>query len=163
MRVAWEVRNKRRACVGLAVVMLASAAQSGTPARDKAWQALIEQAKAHGGVETKLDQSSSFVFQLPDGAYVTLTHMFKGGRRAACLVSKDQNATACFDWDNGKTSFAERKDVASPWVRKTASNPGDDEDKPSLLAQLLASFGDYLHALGKYRVDRFGNITFYSN
>jgi hypothetical protein len=144
------------------LAVLASA-RAGTRDRDKAWDAAIAQAKAHGGQETKLDKSASYVFQRDDGSYVTLTRMYAGGKRAACLVSKTQNASVCFDWDTGKISYAERKDVASPWIQKKVPVEDPDEDKPSLLAQFLNSFADILGYLGKYRCcDRAGNLIFYN-
>ena len=51
---------------------------AGTPDKDKRWDALIAQAKAHGGVETVLDRSASYVFQAQDGSFVTLLASLRG-------------------------------------------------------------------------------------
>jgi hypothetical protein len=145
----------------LSVGLLASLACgiAGTPERDKAWDALIAEAKKHGGVETKLDQSASYVFKRPDGSFITFTHLLKGDKRAACLVAKEQNATVCIDWDSGKTTYGGRKDAASPWVNRAAPDEADVE-KPGLLQSLLSGFGSILGMTPFKCCDRFGNLTF---
>ena len=89
---------------------------AGAPDKDKRWDALIAQAKAHGGAETTLDRTASYVFQAGDGSFVTLTRVLDGSKRAVCLIAKDQNATVCVDWDTGKTTFGERAGAGSPWT-----------------------------------------------
>ena len=157
------VAGGRRVLPWTCVAFLAARfAFAGSPERDKAWEALIVQAKAHGGVETKLDQSASYVFQRPDESFVTFTHMLKGDTRAACLVSKDQNATVCVDWDSGKTTYGERKDVASPWITR-AGPPASEADKnqPGMLESLMSTFNNFLGRGPKFSCcDRLGNLIF---
>ena len=95
---------------------------AATPKRDKDWEALIAEAKQHGGVETVLDKSASWVFQRPDGVYVTFTRVLKNSKRSVCLIAKNQNATVCVDWDSGKTSYGLRADAATPWTIHDASS-----------------------------------------
>ncbi len=149
----------RSYAVAVLAALVATAAVAGTPEKDKAWDALIAEAKKHGGVETKLDQSASYVFQQRDGTFVTFTRTFKGGKRAACLIAKDQNATACFDWDSGKVTYGGRADAASPWVNRPAPDEADKE-QPGMLASLLSGFGNILGMTPFKCCDRFGNLTF---
>ena len=139
--------------------LVAATAIAGTPERDKAWETLIAEAKKHGGVETKLDQSASYVFQRPDGSFLTFTHLLKRDKRAACLVAKEQNATVCADWDSGKMTYGDRKDAASPWVIKAATDESTAE-KPGLAASLLSGFADILGMTPFKCCDRGGNLTF---
>ena len=101
MRIACQGRLLLWACLGY---FAATAAFAGTPAHDKTpkrdkaqeqgmaqekdrtWTALIEQAKAHGGVETKLDKSASYVFQQKDGTYISFTRLLATNKgRSVCL------------------------------------------------------------------------------
>ena len=146
----------------LAALCGALAVPGAASERGKAWDTLIAEAKKHGGVETKLDRSASYVFQQNDGSYVTFTHMLTGDKRAACLVSKDQNATVCVDWDSGKTTYGDRKDVASPWLFH-AGPPAQEADAnaPGPLASLMATFNHLLGVSAKFSCcDRFGNLVF---
>ena len=135
---------------GFAAAMLASAAAPAqTPNRDQAWDALVAEAKSHGGVETRLDRSASYVFQRPDGIYVTLTRALKGGKRDVCLVAKDENATLCVDWDSGKTTWGRRRDAASPWTLREAASieevaaaaPGPLDGLSSILGSMFSRSG----------------------
>ena len=107
-------------CVAAAAASFSAAA--GTPERDKSWDALIAEAKAHGGAETRLDQSASYIFQRPDGVYVSFTRLLKGEKRSVCLIGKDQNETICVDWDSGKTTWGSRADAATPWKLHEAAS-----------------------------------------
>lgn len=146
----------------LAALCIACPAFAATADRTKAWDALIGEAKKHGGVETKLDRSASMVFQRPDGSFVTFTHMLTGDKRAACLVSKDQNATVCVDWDSGKTTYGDRRDIASPWrFHEPRAADESGTDKPGLLASLLSGFAAILGAGPNFSCcDRWGNLVF---
>jgi hypothetical protein len=122
---------------------------AGTPDKDKRWDALIAQAKAHGGVETVLDRSASYVFQAPDGSFVTLTRVLEGSKRAVCLIAKDQKASVCVDWDTGETTFGQRADIASPW--KTRDAPPIEEiwaNQPGPFQTLMSVFTDIIGGLG---------------
>ena len=130
----------------LAVAALGvGSAFAGTPDKDRRWDALIAQAKAHGGVETVLDRSASYVFQAPDGSFVTLTRVLQGSKRAVCLIAKDQKASVCVDWDTGETTFGERADSASPWKTRNAppieeiwaNQPGPFQTLMSVLADII--------------------------
>jgi hypothetical protein len=126
----------------------------GGPDKDKRWDALIAQAKAHGGVETVLDRSASYVFQAPDGSFVTLTRVLKASKRALCLIAKDQNRSVCVDWDTGETTFGERADVASPWKTRDAmpleeawaNEPGPFQVLMSGLLNVIGMFGGGGHS-----------------
>ena len=147
-------------CILIAALAPACAV-AATSERDKAWDALVAAAKAHGGVETKLDQSASYVFQRPDGSFVTFTQMLSRGKRAACLVAKKQDATVCIDWDSGKTTYGDRKDAASPWVIHAARPADEDTEKPGLLASMLSTFSNILGAGPRFSCcDRWGNLRF---
>jgi hypothetical protein len=103
----------------LTIVALAALSITGAyaaaPEKDKAWDALLDEVKKHGGVETVLDRSASYVFQRPDGSYVTFTRLLAVAKRSVCLISKDQHASVCIDWDSGKTNYGDHADAASPW------------------------------------------------
>ena len=47
-----------------------------------------------------LDRSASYVLQRPDGSYVTFTRLLGAAKRSVCLISKDQHASVCIDWDS---------------------------------------------------------------
>ncbi len=126
------MRDLRMPTIVAVTALTLSVAHAGAPDKDKAWDALIDEVKKHGGVETTLDRSASYVFQRPDGSYVTFTRLLAVAKRSVCLISKDQNASVCVDWDSGKTSYGDRADAATPWrihegpsVEETAANqPG---------------------------------------
>ncbi len=144
MYMAWAMRALRWCCIAC---FLAAPALAGTPERDKAWDALISAAKAHGGAETKLDRSASFVFQRPDGSYLSLTRLLTTNKgRSICLIAKDENATACIDWDSGKLTLGSRADPATPWkFRSSASLDAFEAEQPgffqTFLSSLQGSFG----------------------
>ncbi len=140
-----HIRSVRWVCAGSFVAALASApVLAGAPERDKAWDALIGQAKAHGGVETKLDKSASYVFQRPNGSYLSFTRLLASSKsRSVCLIAKDENATACVDWDTGKLTLGSRADPATPWkFRSSASLDAFETEQPGFFAQLLSSIED---------------------
>ncbi len=126
---------------------------AGTTDKDKAWETLIEQAKAHGGVETKLDKSASYVFQRPDGSYVSLTRLLASDKgRSVCLIAKDENATACVDWDSGKLTLGSRADPATPWqFRSSVSLDAFEAEQPGLFDNFKSMF-DSLGLRGRRRL-----------
>ena len=140
----------RKSFILLAVAALGvGSAFAGTPDKDKRWDALIAEAKAHGGVETVLDRSASYVFQAPDGSFVTLTRVLKGSKRAVCLIAKDQNKSVCVDWDTGETTFGERAGAASPW--RTRHAPPLEEawaNEPGLYQTLMSGLLDVISMFG---------------
>jgi len=141
---------------------------AGTPDKDKRWDALIAQAKAPGGVETVLDDSASYVFQAPDGSFVTFTRLLDGSKRAVCALTKDQNATFCVDWDTGKTTFGERADLASPWKFSDAppiEEAGANQQGPfqtlmSVFFNIIGGFGGGVHH-GGFRTNQNGTKVWY--
>lgn len=128
-----------------------STAQAGSPERDKAWDALVAAAKAHGGTETKLDRSASFVFQRPDGSYLSFTRLLQSDNgRSVCLIAKDENATACVDWESGKLTLGNRADPATPWsFRSLASLDAFEAEKPGVVQQLFSSIQSLVANVGR--------------
>ena len=117
--------------------------------KDKLWDALIAQAKAHGGAETVLDRSASYVFQARDGSFVTLTRVLGGSKRAVCLIAKDEMKSMCVNWDTGETTFGERAGAGSPW--KTRNAPPIEEawaNEPGPFQTLMSGFLNVIGALG---------------
>jgi hypothetical protein len=145
----------------------AFAAQSD---KDKRWDALIAQAKAHGGSETVLDRSASCVFQARDGSFVTLTRILGGSKRAVCLIAKDEMKSMCVDWDSGATTFGERPGAASPWKTRNAP-PGEDvwANQPGPFQTLMSDFLNLIVEVGAgmdrggsgFRYSRNGNLYYY--
>jgi hypothetical protein len=141
----------RRLTILTLAALAASPAYGGAPDKDKAWDALIEQVKTHGGVETVLDKSASYVFQRPDGSYVTFTRLLAAAKRSVCLISKDNHASVCVDWDSGKTSYGDHADAASPWrVHEGPSVEETAAKQPGPLDNLLSWLGSFApkHNLG---------------
>jgi hypothetical protein len=145
-----EVAMRKSFLILVAIAALGvGSALAGAPDKDKRWDALIAQAKSHGGVETALDRSASYVFQAPNGSFVTLTRVLKGSKRAVCLIAKDQNKSVCVDWDTGETTFGERADAASPW--KTLAAPPLEEawaSRPGPFQTLMSGFLDIIGTFG---------------
>jgi hypothetical protein len=132
--------------VGFIVCLLfGGPAIGGTAERNNAWDALIEEAKAHGGVETKLDKSASYVFQRPDGSYLSFTRLLATDKgRSVCLIANDENATACVDWDSGKLTLGSRADPATPWkFRSVASLDAFEAEQPGVFENLLSSINRF--------------------
>jgi len=125
-------------CCALAI--MAARPAVATPERDRAWDALIAEAQKHGGQETRLDKSASYVFQRPDGSFVTFTRVFESGARAVCLITKDQNLSVCGDWETGKIRYGWRADAASPWTQSDTPPPAN-ADQPSPVDMLLSFLG----------------------
>jgi hypothetical protein len=124
-----------------ALALMAANSALATPERDRIWDSLIAEAQRRGGSETRLDKSTSYVFQRPDGVYVTFTHSFANGVRAVCLVSKDQKLVVCDDWDTGKLRYGWRADAAAAWTQSD-NPPSADQKTPidmllGFLAQIL--------------------------
>ena len=112
-------RRKGRLVVGLvagASAWLAIAsALAGTPDRDKAWDALVTEAKKHGGAATAYKTSTSLVFQQKDGFFITVTEVPDAKARAVCAMSKYQSVIVCGNWDTGALKYGWRADTSSPW------------------------------------------------
>jgi hypothetical protein len=123
------------------MALIAAPVLAGTPERDKAWDAAVAQAKAHGGVETRLDRSVSYVFRRPDGSFLSLTRPLDADKgRSVCLIATDENATACVDWDTGELKLGSRADAATPWsVRSFQSLDAFEKAQPGFAEQLLSS------------------------
>ena len=106
-------------CCVLAITAANSAL--ATPERDRAWDALIAEAQKHGGQEMRLDKSASYVFQRPDGSFLTFTRLFDKQTRSVCLIAKDQNLTVCGDWETGKISYGWHADATRTWTHSDTS------------------------------------------
>ena len=145
-------------CCALAIMAANSAL--ATPERDRIWDSLIAEARKHGGSETRLDKSTSYVFQRPDGSYVTFTHCFTNGVRAVCLISKDQNLVVCDDWDTRKITYGWRADAASPWTHSDSPPPADSVAQQTPVDMLLNFLGQVLttgsQSAGTYGRERAG-------
>jgi hypothetical protein len=160
---------RKRLLILLAVVAFgAGPAVAASPDKDKRWDALIAEAKAHGGAETVLDRSASYVFQAQDGSFVTLTRVLDGSKRAVCLIAKDQTKTMCVNWDTGETAFGERAGAGSPW--KTFAAPPIEEawaNEPGPFQTLMSGFLNIIDALGGgarhggFRTRQNGAVYFY--
>jgi hypothetical protein len=118
--------------------------------KDRTWAALIEQAKAHGGVETKLNLSASYVFKHQDGYFVTFTRLLGASKhRSVCIISEDSNSTACIEWETGKLTLGQRADPATPWTFQhfasyeafEAAQPGFGDKLLSVIKGLVLSGG----------------------
>ena len=133
-------------CVALAA-LAAVPGYAGTPERDQAWDALIAEAKKHGGEETRYKTSVSYVFRKSDGEYVTLTQMLDSPTRAVCLLSKDQNLTLCGNWDTGKLRYGARLGAFAPW---SYSDTSFNEQKGGVLGSLLSGLGDIISLDGRH-------------
>jgi hypothetical protein len=140
---------------------------AAAPDKDKRWDALIAQAKAKGGAETVLDRSASYVFQAPDGSFVTLTRVLGGSKRAVCLIAKDQNKSMCVNWDTGETTFGERADTASPWkTRDAAPTEEISANQPGPFQTLMSGFLNIIDMLGggmrhgSFRTGRNGTVSY---
>jgi hypothetical protein len=160
MQIAFPKGVLQWTCIGC---LLSGTAFAATPQRDKAWDGLIAQAKAHGGVETKLDRSASYIFQRPDGSYLSFTRLLASEKgRSVCLIAKDENATACVDWDTGKLTLGSRDDPATPWkFRSKASLDAFEADRPGLFQSFLSGVNGMFASGAKFSCcDRFGNLTF---
>lgn len=141
----------RKSCLILLAIAAfgAASAFAAQPDKDKRWDALIAQAKAHGGTETVLDRSASYVFQARDGSFVTLTRFLDGSKRAVCLIAKDEMKSLCVNWDTGETTFGERAGAGSPW--KTRDAPPIEEaraNQPGPFQTLMSGFLNIIGGLG---------------
>jgi hypothetical protein len=126
-----------------ALAMMAVNSALATPERDRSWDSLIAEAQRRGGSETRLDKSTSYVFQRPDGEYVTFTHALTNGVRAVCVISKDQNVVVCADWDTGKLTYGWRADALSLWTHSDKP-PDPNADQATPIDQLFGFLGNVL-------------------
>ena len=133
-------------CVALAT-LIAGPALAGTPERDKAWDALVSEAKKHGGEETQYKNSVSYVFRKSDGEILTLTRMLDSPTRAVCVLTKDQTLTVCGNWDTGKLRYGVRPDGDSPW---SYSDTPPAEQQSSGFGAVLSKLGDIMSMGMKY-------------
>jgi hypothetical protein len=148
--------------------LIAAPAFAGATERDKAWDALIAAAKSHRGSETKLDGSASYVFKRPDGSYLSFTRLLNSSKnsskgRSVCLIAKDENATACVDWDTGKLTLGSRADPAAPWkFRSLASLDAFEAEQPGLFQKLLTSIQGLVTIGGRSRRSAAGGYRRYN-
>lgn len=133
-----------RLFVCCALALMAADSAHATPERDRIWDSLIAEAQKHGGSETRLDKSTSYVFQRPDGSYLTFTRSFANGVRAVCLISQDQTLTVCDDWDTGKIRYGWRADATSPWTQSDTPPSAPSADETTPIARLLAFLADVI-------------------
>jgi hypothetical protein len=153
----------------LAVSLGAGTAFAGAPDKDRRWDALLAQAKAHGGVETVLDRGASYVFQAQDGSFVTLTRVLMGSKRAVCLIAKDQNKSVCVDWDTGETTFGERAGAGSPWKTRaapplqeaSANEPGPFQMLMSGFLEIIQGFGSGTRGHNGFRTNQTGTKVWF--
>ena len=129
------------AAAALLFALAPGAAFAASAERDKAWNALVAEARKRGGEPTVYKDSQSYVFQRPDGAYLTLTSIAEKGVRAVCVISKDQNVRVCGNWDNGVLGFGWRADANSPWTYSASPQPAAE---PTLMAKMLANLADLI-------------------
>ena len=140
-----------RAAAALLLTCMACSALAKSPERDKAWEAMIAEAQKHGGQETRLDKSASYVFQRPDGSYLTLTRMLAGDkRRSVCLVAEAQTATTCIDWDTGKLTLGDRADSATPWRLQTLASLDEYQaQQPGVFEELVNGITTFVGRYGR--------------
>ena len=129
-------------------VLLAAgvAATPAAPHRDaKSWGMLIAEAKKHGGTETKLDKSTSYVFQQQDGGFLTLTEWRTPLKRFVCGIASNQKSTVCVRWETGQTIYGERADDASTWKNYVDKPPEPTKEK-SPIKGILEGVGEFVSA-----------------
>lgn len=163
-----------RIYIGVLAFSLTTCAPARADERARAWDDLIAEARARGAVETLLDRSASYVFQQPDGAYVTFTRLLKTDKgRSICLISQAETATACVDWETGKLTLGDRADAATPWrFRSRDSLEAFEAEQPGVFARL----GDVIASMfapgkgsgsrgarGHYQLSKNGNWYWVSN
>ena len=132
------------AAAALLFALAPGAAFAASAERDKAWNALVAEARKRGGEPTVYKDSQSYVFQRPDGAYLTLTSIAEKGVRAVCVISKDQNVRVCGNWDNGVLGFGWRADANSEWVHSDKP-PEEDKGVFATLMEKLAGIMEMGH------------------
>ena len=115
-----------------------SAASSADKA-DKEWSELIAQAKKHGGVETVLDQTASYVFQAHDGTYVTFTRTLDNKKRFICIIRDALNFRYCYNFDSQTIIYGTRADPNAAWVESLTPppTPAQEKENPSFWGGLL--------------------------
>jgi hypothetical protein len=147
-------QSLRWAQTGSAIALLVSVpAFAAAVDKSKAWDSLIEQAKVHGGVETKLDKSVSYVFQRTDGSYMSFTRLLAGAKdRSVCLIAEDENATVCVDWGTGKLTLGNRADPATPWkFRSITSLDAFEAAQPGFFDKFLLTIEHLATGSGRSR------------
>jgi len=142
-------------CVALAA-LAAGSALAGTPERDQDWDALIAEAKKHGGEETQYQNSVSYVFfRKSDGEWVTFTRMLDSPTRAVCVLSKPQTLTVCGNWDTGKLRYGLRSDANSQW---SYSDDPPAEETRNVLPAILGKLAEIMNG-GKKSSKRGGGLN----
>jgi len=143
-------------------LLLATPALADPPSRDaKSWDLLIEAAKQRGGTETRLDKSTSYVFQQQDGDFLTLTEWRSPLKRFVCVIAKDQKSTVCVRWETGRTTYGERADDASPWKTREATALEETKEttpQQQFLGKIVGFIGG---AFGMKSKDVIKNYTIY--
>ena len=119
--------------------VLAAAPSFAANSQDKQWNDLIAQAKKHGGVETVLDQTASYVFQAKDGTYVTFTRALDNKKRFICIIRDALNFRYCYNFDSQSVVYGTRANSDAPWVesRTPPTTPAEEKAHPSFWGSLL--------------------------
>jgi hypothetical protein len=106
---------------------------------DQQWSELIAHAKKHGGVETVLDQTASYVFQAHDGTYVTFTRTLDNKKRYICIIRDALNFRYCYNFDSQTVIYGTRADANAAWVESLTPPPTPAAEKahPSFWGGLL--------------------------
>ena len=142
--------RRLKAAVLAALGSAAPALADPSPHDARDWGQLLEAARQHGGSETRLDKSSSYVFRQQNGDFVTLTQWRKPEKHFVCVIAQDQKATVCVNWETGRTTYGERADAASPWKTREAT--------PLEATQETTPAGNLLKHLGDLYGDTFAHI-----
>ncbi len=106
---------------------------------DKEWNELIAQTKKHGGVETVLDQTASYVLQAKDGTYVAFTRTLDNKKRFICIIRDALNFRYCYNFDSQTVVYGTRANADAPWV-ESLTPPPPQEKQPSFWDGLLQAF-----------------------
>ena len=78
--------------------------------------------------------------------FVTFTRMLDNRARAVCVMSKDQNATVCGNWDTHKFRYGWRADAASPWTYSDTPPDKTSAKEKGPFASLLSALGGVFSA-----------------
>ncbi len=127
----------RRLASAALFTLAAGSAFAGAPERDQAWDALIAEAKKHGGRETQYKNSVSCVFHRSAGGFLTFTRMLDSSTRAVCVLDETQIVTVCGNWDTAKMRYGWRTDPAAAWTY--SDTPPADPSK-NLFSSMLTLF-----------------------
>ena len=116
--------------------------------KERQWNLLIAEAKRHGGVETIINKTGSYVFGGPNGLIVAFTRTLDNKRHFVCAMYLSANIQVCASWETEKMLYSTRTDEHSPWI-VSDNPPPEAEAAPStpiwldlLSAFLGVGFGD---------------------